>query len=157
MKECILTWGYLALCLKGRRSQDRSEKSAEAIVVRGETHYGRRPKAKGRRNGRCSLRALERVMLQMFTKMKLVTTVDAGESCATVAASETILANPLKRNQACCWSANFSMTSTISTARCGPACRVVWQGSTSASGDFPNALLERCNRLGSHRNFDRFS
>ena len=32
-KECVLTRGDLALCLKGRRPC-RSEKSAEAVVVR---------------------------------------------------------------------------------------------------------------------------
>jgi hypothetical protein len=31
-KECVLTWGDLALCLKGRRPC-RSEKSAEVVVV----------------------------------------------------------------------------------------------------------------------------
>ena len=33
VKECALTWGDLALCLKGRRLS-RSEKSAEVVVVR---------------------------------------------------------------------------------------------------------------------------
>ena len=34
VKECVLTWGDLALCLKGRRTElNRSEKSAEAIVA----------------------------------------------------------------------------------------------------------------------------
>ena len=32
MKVCVLTWGDLALCLKGRRLC-RSEKSAEVVVV----------------------------------------------------------------------------------------------------------------------------
>ena len=32
MKECVLTWGDLALCLKGRRLC-RSEKSAEVVVA----------------------------------------------------------------------------------------------------------------------------
>ena len=32
MKECVLTWGDLASCLKGRRLC-RSEKSAEVVVV----------------------------------------------------------------------------------------------------------------------------
>lgn len=32
-KECVLTWGDLALCLKGRRKKNRSEKSAEAVVA----------------------------------------------------------------------------------------------------------------------------
>jgi hypothetical protein len=33
MKECVLTWGDLALWVKARRSC-RSEKSAEVVVVR---------------------------------------------------------------------------------------------------------------------------
>lgn len=32
-KECVLTWGDLALCLKGRRKKNRREKSAEAVVA----------------------------------------------------------------------------------------------------------------------------
>jgi hypothetical protein len=32
MKECVFTWGDLALCLKGRRPR-RSEKSAEVVVA----------------------------------------------------------------------------------------------------------------------------
>lgn len=32
-KVDALTWGDLASCLKGRRSQERSEESAEAVVV----------------------------------------------------------------------------------------------------------------------------
>lgn len=37
VKECVLTWGDLALCLKGRRRLrgGRSEKSAEVVVVGG--------------------------------------------------------------------------------------------------------------------------
>ena len=33
MKECVLTWGDLALRLKGRRFFFRSEKSAKAVVA----------------------------------------------------------------------------------------------------------------------------
>jgi hypothetical protein len=33
VKECVLTWGDLALRLKGRRKKNRSEKSAEAVVA----------------------------------------------------------------------------------------------------------------------------
>jgi len=32
-KVMFLTWGDLASCLKGRREKNRSEKSAEAVVV----------------------------------------------------------------------------------------------------------------------------
>jgi hypothetical protein len=32
-KMDALTWGDLALCLKGQRSQERSEESAEAVVA----------------------------------------------------------------------------------------------------------------------------
>jgi len=43
MKVCVLTWGDLASCLKGRRF-DRSEKSAAAVVV---AYMGRRAKREG--------------------------------------------------------------------------------------------------------------
>ena len=33
LKVDALTWGGLASCLKGQRSQERSEESAEAVVV----------------------------------------------------------------------------------------------------------------------------
>jgi len=33
VKECVLTWGDLALRLKGRRKKNWSEKSAEAVVA----------------------------------------------------------------------------------------------------------------------------
>ena len=36
VKECVLTWGDLALCLKGRRCRARSEKSAEAVMGAGQ-------------------------------------------------------------------------------------------------------------------------
>ena len=39
-KECVLTWGDLALCLKGRRPC-RSEKSAEVVVVQARNPKGR--------------------------------------------------------------------------------------------------------------------
>ena len=43
VKECVLTWGDLASCLKGRR-QCRSEESAEAIVA---ANTGRRAEGVG--------------------------------------------------------------------------------------------------------------
>lgn len=41
VKECVLTRGDLALCLKGRRLY-RSEKSAEVVVVQAEAAEARR-------------------------------------------------------------------------------------------------------------------
>jgi hypothetical protein len=46
MKECALTWGDLASCLKGRRPC-RSERSAEAVVAQGKACHKPGPKAKG--------------------------------------------------------------------------------------------------------------
>jgi len=40
MKVCVLTWGDLALCLKGRRLC-RSEKSAQVVVVQARNLNGR--------------------------------------------------------------------------------------------------------------------
>jgi len=52
VKECVLTWGDLALCLKGRRRLQgrRSEKSAEVVVV-GWEGCKADPQAKGRTRG----------------------------------------------------------------------------------------------------------
>ena len=33
VKECVLTWGGLAPCLKGQRSRSASEESAEVVVA----------------------------------------------------------------------------------------------------------------------------
>ena len=46
-KECVLTRGDLALCLKGRRPR-RSEKSAEVVVVEVRGPQGRMETAKDR-------------------------------------------------------------------------------------------------------------
>ena len=47
MKVCVLTWGDLALCLKGRRLS-RSEKSAEVVVAAVRGPQGRMETVKDR-------------------------------------------------------------------------------------------------------------
>lgn len=50
VKECVLTWGDLALCLKGATVSSRSEKSAEVVVAGGRVgrlNGGRRTKREG--------------------------------------------------------------------------------------------------------------
>ena len=68
VKECVLTWGDLALWLKGRRG------STEREVSRGRSscRYG----AKGRRSGRNSYRVIENGEPQMFTNVKLATKLE---------------------------------------------------------------------------------
>ena len=63
VKECALTWGDLASCLKGRRGDTEREVSRG----RSSCHFG----AKGRRNGRDSYRVIESGESQMFTNVKL--------------------------------------------------------------------------------------
>ena len=65
MKECVLTWGDLALCLKGRRG------NLEREVSRG--HSSRGDLMKGRRNGRNSPWVIKMGAPQMFTRVKLAT------------------------------------------------------------------------------------
>jgi RNA-directed DNA polymerase len=68
-KECVLTWGDLALRLKGRRCW--SEKSAEAVVV-----SGNKILAKGRRNRRRRPVIIGNGLSQMFAIAKLADMVN---------------------------------------------------------------------------------
>jgi len=118
VKECVLTWGDLALCLKGRRWKPARE------VSRG--HSSR--KVKGRRNRRRSPLVIETGLSQMFAIAKLVDIVDVVKPLM-LRQRETIFAEPIVRDFRCWGGINTTLvTSTIPTARCGPACRVVWEG-----------------------------
>ena len=120
VKECVLTWGDLASCLKGRRWKPERE------VSRG--HSSRRQGAKGQRSRRGSRLIIETGVSQMFAQAKLADTADRvkpdrprqRETCI----AESALSD-LGRRVGC---NTNPMTSTTSTARCGPACRVVWEG-----------------------------
>ena len=118
VKDRVLTWGCLALCLKGRWCWPERE------VSRGHSSC----KAKGRRNRRVSHLVLGFGMSQMFAEAKLARRVcrvkpeGSWQRETELGGSET---SNLRRRAGICSSAP---TSTIPTARCGPACRVVWEG-----------------------------
>ena len=83
-KECVLTWGDLALCLKGRRGDTERE------VSRGRSSclYG----AKGRRHGRCNHRVIKSEGSQMFL-CEARHKSGAGEALNGLAARQSILPN----------------------------------------------------------------
>jgi hypothetical protein len=69
VKECVLTWGDLALCLKGRRRLQgrRSEESAEVVAVDGKAAKlirRRRAEREGVSNTRPMWRALRQMPAQ---------------------------------------------------------------------------------------------
>jgi len=67
-KECVLTWGDLASCLKGRQG------NLEREVSRGRSSRG--DPAKGRRSGRRSSWVIEIGGPHMFTILKLATKLE---------------------------------------------------------------------------------
>ena len=120
VRECVLTWGDLASWLKGRRGD------TERGVSKGRSScwYG----AKGRRSRRGSALNIDKGTPQMFVKAKLA---EKGERVKPDSLREpgTGVADLTLRNlgrrvgEHTC-----PTTSTTSTARSGPACRVVWEG-----------------------------
>ena len=119
-KECVLTRGDLASWLKGRR------RKAEREVSRGHSSclFG----AKGRRSRRGSTLVIDNGLSQMFAQAKLADLENRVKPD-----------EPRQRENGVAESASCNlghragcntnpMTSTTPTARCGPACRVVWEG-----------------------------
>jgi len=120
MKECVLTRGDLALCLKGRRGDTERE------VSRG--HSSRRYGAKGRRSRRGSALVIDDGLSQMFAQAKLADLVNRVKP-EKPRQRGTGFAEPASRDLGHRVGCNTSpVTSTTSTARCGPACQVVWEG-----------------------------
>ena len=120
VKECVLTRGDLALWLKGRRG------NVEREVSRG--HSSCQHGAKGRRSRRGSALIIDNGMSQMFAEAKLADQADRVKPDRP-RQRETRVAESTLRNLGHRVGSNTSlMTSTTSTARCGPACRVVWEG-----------------------------
>jgi hypothetical protein len=120
VKECVLTWGDLASWLKGRRGNTERE------VSRG--HSSCQQGAKGRRSRRGSALIIDNGLSQMFAQAKLADTVDRVKPDRP-RQRETRVAESTSRDLGHRVGSNTSpMTSTASTARCGPACRVVWEG-----------------------------
>ena len=121
VKECVLTWGDLASWLKGRRGDtERGVSSGHSSCL-----YG----AKGQRNRRRRPWTLGDGLSQMFALAKLAAMVNRVKPEA-LRQRETRPGGPKTSNFR--WRAVIHCcdpTSTIPTARCGPACRVVWEGS----------------------------
>jgi hypothetical protein len=134
VKECVLTWGDLASWLKGRRGDTERE------VSRGRSSC--RQGAKGRRSRRGSAAVIDKGLSQMFAQAKLADTtnrVKLDESRQR----ETNVAEPVSRNLGHRVGRNTSpMTSTTSTARCGPACRVVWEGRGLMAAPYPDSSAQ---------------
>ena len=105
---------------------ERPTPSAEREVSRGHSscHAG----TKGRRSGRVAAVCIEFGMSQMFAQAKLAGLVDRVKPDRP-RQRETEIADPpqrrLRRQVGC---VTNLMTSTTPTARCGPACQVVWEG-----------------------------
>ena len=121
VKECVLTWGDLASWLKGRGGDtERGVSSGHSSCL-----YG----AKGQRNRRRRPVILGNGLSQMFVIAKLANTVNRVKPEAPWQRETKFggLETSNFRRRAGIFSC--TPTSTISTARCGPACRVVWEGS----------------------------
>ena len=118
--ECVLTRGDLASWLKGRR------RKAEREVSRGRSSCQRG--AKGRRSRRGSALIIDNGLSQMFAQAKLAD-LENRVKPDEPRQRGTGVAESASRNLGHRVGSNASpVTSTTSTARCGPACRVVWEG-----------------------------
>jgi len=121
MKECVLTWGDLASWLKGRRGDtERGVSSGHSSCL-----YG----AKGQRNRRRGPWILGDGRSQMFALAKLADTVNRVKPEALRQRETKSGGFETSHFRRCAGIHSCDPTSTISTARCGPACRVVWEGS----------------------------
>jgi hypothetical protein len=120
-KDRVLTWGDLASWLKGRRGNtERGVSSGHSSCL-----YG----AKGQRNRRRCPLILGDGLSQMFAPAKLADTVNRVKP-ETLRQRETKSGGSETSNfRRCAGIHSCIPTSTIPTARCGPACRVVWEGS----------------------------
>ena len=124
-KDRVLTWGDLASWLKGRRGNTERE------VSRG--HSSRRYGAKGQRNRRRRPVILGNGLSQMFAIAKLADTVNRVKPEALWQRETKSGGLPISNFRRCAGIYSCTLTSTISTARCGPACRVVWEGTGQVS------------------------
>ena len=83
---------------------------------------------KDRRSGRSSPAALGVGATQMFTNVKLATMPVRVKPESAWQRGNQLRRAASQRDQAAC-EATHATTSTTPTVRCGPACRVVWEGS----------------------------
>ena len=120
-KDRVLTWGDLASRLKGRRGDtERGVSSGHSSCP-----YG----AKGQRNRRRRPLLLGDGLSQMFALAKLADRVDRVKPGAPRQRETKSGGLETSNFRRCAGIHSCNPTSTISTARCGPACRVVWEGS----------------------------
>ena len=110
-KECVLTWGDLALCLKGQRCKSERE------VSRGRSSWRKSAKDRTRRSD-----SWEGDVLEMASDVRIGGTVQKGRGEAGPDLGSDEDRRPRSQSR------STGLTSTSRTARCGPACRVVWEG-----------------------------
>ena len=119
-KDRVLTWGDLALWSKGRRGD------TERGVSRGRSSC--RHGAKGRRNRRGSSLVFGFGLSQMFALAKLANqpgwVKPEWSWQREIESGGPEISHPRRRAGI----HSGTPTSTVPTARCGPACRVVWEG-----------------------------
>jgi len=131
-KECVLTWGDLASRLKGRRGNTEREVSRGRSSSAGKE---RRAEGVGEEARRLSTKDCLRC-----SQAKLADTTNRVKPDES-RQRETNVAEPASRNLGHRVGRNTSpMTSTTSTARCGPACRVVWEGCGLMAAPYPDSL-----------------
>ena len=119
-KDRVLTWGDLASWLKGRRGNTEREVSSG----RSSCQYG----AKGQRGRRRCPVILGNGLSQMFAIAKLAEPVPKVKPDALRQRETKAGGLQLSNFRRSAGTYSCTPTSTTPTARCGPACRVVWEG-----------------------------
>eukprot|EP01038_Epipyxis_sp_PR26KG_P018709 gene18709-26461_t len=71
-----------------------------------------------------------------------------GEARKAVAARNQFRRTGTRQTWAVGWVVTGPTTSTIATARCGPACRVVWEGWSQLAPPYPDPARRRNDREG---------
>ena len=107
---------------------NRSEKSAEVVVAGGMACHRPEPKGEGPKDWKDRPVGDREGMTQMFTKVKLAKMLARVKPRLVLAVSNRPRRASIKPSQESC-EAIRTTTSTFPTARCGPACRVVREGS----------------------------
>ena len=130
MKDRVLTCGDLALCLKGRRSDPERE------VSRGHSSY--RQGVKGRRNRRERSLILWIGRSQMFARRSSPKGRGGLKPNQALAVRKQSGQVENTQTQAVRLGSSNASTSTISTVRCGPVCRVVREG---MGNPYPDLIL----------------
>lgn len=128
VKECDpYPMGDLASCLKGRwRKLEREVSGGRSS--RGRRRGGWKPSMKGRGNRRGSLPIIRDGASQMFASAKLASMANGVKPDQSWQRENQLCRIGDRQPQAIEPAAAQARHLTTPTARCGPACRVVWQG-----------------------------